>query len=146
MKKLLVFICLLLPVVVLAQNQARVLISNVNVVGDGGSTAMADSFYIDLNEGKRENNFVLYTDPGLTIKADFRIVAYNTKRSSVKAGSIKLKAVYFLYQGEKRDKRTTEYIMYNGQERGIQVKETFIIPNGLNSSKYILTYTARIVT
>jgi hypothetical protein len=146
MKKLLIFIYLLLPAVLLAQNQARVLISNVNVVGDGVSTAKAYSFNIDLNEGKRENNFVLFNDPGLIIKADFRIVAYNTKRSSVKAGSIKLKAVYFLYAGEKRDKRTSEYIMYNGQERGIQVKETFIITNGLNSNKYTLTYTARIKT
>ncbi|OYU96930.1 MAG: hypothetical protein CFE21_01180 [Bacteroidetes bacterium B1(2017)] len=146
MKKLLVFICFCFPVFVIAQNQARVIISKINVEGDGWSSAVTDSFYVDLNKGERENNNVLFTDPSLTIKADFRIVAYNTKRSSVKAGSIKLKAVYFLNSGEKRDKRTTEYIMYNGQERGMQVKETFILTDGLKSYRYTLSYVARIVT
>jgi hypothetical protein len=144
MIKNIILLFLFFPLLAFAQDYAQLTISNIKVV-DGTKTIENDKVVlVQLNEGKRKNDNILFAGSDITIEADIRVVAYDSKRSSSKSGAVKIKTVYFLNHGGKRDKRTTEQVFYLDDAREYQAKETFVIPNGLNSKKIVLTFKGKL--
>jgi hypothetical protein len=144
MKKNIILLFLFLPLLTFSQDYAQLTISNIKVV-TGTTTIDNDKVVlVQLKEGKRKKDNILFVGSDITIEADIRVVAYKSKRSSSKSGAVKIKAVYFLRHGGKKDKRTTEQVFYLDDAREYEAKETFVIPNGLNSKKIVLTYKGKL--
>jgi hypothetical protein len=143
MRNLIVFL-LFISLNAIGQDQAQLLVSNVTLKSEAWSHTNPNSFTIRLTDGNRQNQIPFYNGSDFSLSADFRIDAIQSKRSSVKAGSIRLKTIYHLLGGNRRDKRTTEKIIYLGDIKEYEVVENFVIFNGFNSIKVTLSYKVKI--
>lgn len=144
MKKLnLVVLILLIGLFSNAQNYAKLTISNVKVVIDKGDTLNGNTFDVDLMKGSKNRGNILFSNGDVTIEAAYKVVAYNSRRSSVKTGAINIRIAYKTKMNGKKDKRNTEQIFYLDDERKFTVNESFVIKNGLYSKQIKLRYTGQ---
>lgn len=143
MKYLLAF-ALLLPLGLLAQNYTHLKVHNTTVNINKGEAIAGNSFDIELKKGSNDRGNILYAGSDLTIEANFKIVAYNSRRSSTKTGAVKIIANYrTTYQG-KKDKRTSENVFYLDDERVFSVNEKFVVKNGLYSQQITLKFNGQL--
>jgi hypothetical protein len=138
------FFLLFISIHALGQDQAKLLISDVTFKTDGWSHVNPNTITVRLTDGTRENKIPFYNSSDFSLFVDFKIDAIDSRRSSVKSGSIRLKTVYHLLSGNRKDKRTTEKIIYLGDTKEYEVVENFVIFNGLNSIKLSLSYKVKI--
>ncbi|MFN4083139.1 MAG: hypothetical protein ACK4K9_05850 [Bacteroidia bacterium] len=141
MKKILILI-ILLPLALLAQKQTTNLKIEDIVLTElkSGNQTMGSSLQIQMSEGITSDRYVLVNGNGVEIGVKFKISGYNSNRSSVKAGAVKVTANYDSKYNGKFDKRTAEYIFYLDNERKFEVKETFVFKDGIKSTGMKLIY------
>jgi len=141
MKKLLI-ILVLVSQVLLAQNdkQTTLQISEITVVDKSGNQTSGNDVKYTLQQNKNSRNNILFKNNEVSISANFKITGYNSRRSSVKTGAVKVVINYTSTYNKKKDKRVSEYTFYLDDERKFNVKENFVFKSGIKSYGLTLTY------
>lgn len=84
--------------------------------------------------------YTLFENADMRIQVTYRIHGERSRRSSVKAASLVLLAEYVCEYHGKKDKRSSEQIIYIGNDRSASMKETFTFSGGLHPAQIQLKY------
>lgn len=79
-----------------------------------------------------EDRLVMFDQDGIRVKAQARIHTHNSRRSSVKDGSVYVTFVIHLKMDGQKDKREVQKVFAAEQERVTHFKEKFTIKEGIN--------------
>lgn len=142
MKKLFVFIAML-PFLASAQNDSKTTTLKINeivVVDKSGNQYSGSDQTFDVRQNKNTSRKVLFENNEVKIEATYKIVGYNSRRSSTKTGAVKVTVNYISTYAGKKDKRTSEYVFYLDDARKFDVKENFVYKRGIKSYGLTLTY------
>lgn len=139
MKKLL-WLCLFSPFLTFAQVSPRLVCSNIKVYADSLKFESTDSRIVGYLEGEGLQVMKFFFNNEITIDAVFKIQPIQSRRSSVKSGSIRVSVVYFLVAGNSVDKRKTERIIYLNDLVDFDFLENFVYQDGLKNKRVSLSY------
>ncbi|MCB9184200.1 MAG: hypothetical protein H6591_09795 [Flavobacteriales bacterium] len=113
------------------QAQTMFHISNVTITEKGNVRKGQDvSAQVAGSEG--EDRLVMFDQDGLRVKAQARIHTHNSRRSSVKDGSVYVTFVIHLKTDGQKDKREVQKVFSAEQERVTHFKEKFTIKHGID--------------
>lgn len=79
-----------------------------------------------------EDRLVMFDQDGIRVKAQARIHTHNSRRSSVKDGSVYVTFVIHLKMDGQKDKREVQKVFAAEQERVTHFKEKFTVKEGIN--------------
>ncbi len=136
------FLLLLLisPLLCFSQISPKLVCTDINVSGDDFSYDTSDVRFVGFLEGEGKNSVKFFSNDELSINAFFYLRTINSKRSSVKSGSVRIEIVYYLVAGNSIDKRITERIVYLGDNVDFSFVENFVYEDGLKNKRVSLTY------
>jgi len=125
-----------------SEDYIKLTIGDVKIT-ENNSVADGTGGVVDLKNKSKTRDIELYRSSGLSITANMKVSSNNSRRSSTKSGSITVDVTYYMVYGDKKDKRTAQYVFYLDDERKFTAKEQFVFKNGLKPRQIKLSYTGQ---
>lgn len=138
LKSLLLVFLFSCPFFVLAQDHIQIRLDSIRVL-QNGFVYESSPTTADLTE-KVSNEYILYQNSQITVRAIFKIKGNHSHRSAMKNSSITLMTTYICSYAGKNEKRKQERILYLGDNRRAVYNENFAFSNGLHPTQIQLSH------